>query len=205
MFGPREPECRQLREHAPLVRDAGRSRSGRADDIVPHGLPGVEVGTVRGPPLAQGDDVPERIADRGLAAPEAARLERFGGDLDTLGLQSGEDRVEVINDQAEAPFVPRARGRLGGRRRVGDLQQDAAQLRVGGFGTAANDCNGDAINDCFGDKTFNTPPLIEAADIPRHDAKRSGKNRIARMVDSPYHAEREILFTLADRGIVDPA
>jgi DNA repair protein RadA len=33
--------------------------------------------------------------------------------------------------------------------------------------------------------------------------KRSGKNRIARMVDSPYHAEREVLFTLSDRGISD--
>jgi DNA repair protein RadA len=33
--------------------------------------------------------------------------------------------------------------------------------------------------------------------------KRSGKNRIARMVDSPYHAEREVLFTLTDRGISD--
>jgi DNA repair protein RadA len=33
--------------------------------------------------------------------------------------------------------------------------------------------------------------------------KRSGKNRIARMVDSPYHAEREILFTLTERGISD--
>jgi DNA repair protein RadA len=33
--------------------------------------------------------------------------------------------------------------------------------------------------------------------------KRSGKNRIARMVDSPYHAEREILFTLSDSGISD--
>jgi DNA repair protein RadA len=33
--------------------------------------------------------------------------------------------------------------------------------------------------------------------------KRSGKNRIARMVDSPYHAEREILFTLANSGISD--
>lgn len=31
----------------------------------------------------------------------------------------------------------------------------------------------------------------------------SGKNRIARMVDSPYHAEREILFTLAEKGIAD--
>jgi DNA repair protein RadA len=33
--------------------------------------------------------------------------------------------------------------------------------------------------------------------------KRSGKNRIARMVDSPYHAEREVLFTLTERGISD--
>jgi len=33
--------------------------------------------------------------------------------------------------------------------------------------------------------------------------KRSGKNRIARMVDSPYHAEREIVFTLSERGISD--
>ena len=33
--------------------------------------------------------------------------------------------------------------------------------------------------------------------------KRSGKNRIARMVDSPYHAEREVVFALSDRGISD--
>jgi DNA repair protein RadA len=33
--------------------------------------------------------------------------------------------------------------------------------------------------------------------------KRSGKNRIARMVDSPYHAEREILFALSNGGISD--
>jgi DNA repair protein RadA len=35
--------------------------------------------------------------------------------------------------------------------------------------------------------------------------KRSGKNRIARMVDSPYHAEKEIVFSLSDRGISDPS
>jgi DNA repair protein RadA len=34
--------------------------------------------------------------------------------------------------------------------------------------------------------------------------KRSGKNRIARMVDSPYHPEREVLFTLAEQGVADP-
>lgn len=33
--------------------------------------------------------------------------------------------------------------------------------------------------------------------------KRSGRNRIARMVDSPYHAEREVLFHLTDKGIED--
>ncbi len=31
----------------------------------------------------------------------------------------------------------------------------------------------------------------------------SGKNRIARMVDSPYHAEREALFALSEGGISD--
>lgn len=34
--------------------------------------------------------------------------------------------------------------------------------------------------------------------------KKAGKNRIARMADSPYHAEREILFTLNEEGIGDP-
>jgi DNA repair protein RadA len=34
--------------------------------------------------------------------------------------------------------------------------------------------------------------------------KRSGKNRIARMVDSPCHPEREALFTLSEKGVEDP-
>ncbi len=34
--------------------------------------------------------------------------------------------------------------------------------------------------------------------------KRSGKNRIARMVDSPYHPEREVVFVLTESGIADP-
>ena len=33
--------------------------------------------------------------------------------------------------------------------------------------------------------------------------KRSGKNRIARMVDSPYHAEREVIFHLTNKGVED--
>jgi len=34
--------------------------------------------------------------------------------------------------------------------------------------------------------------------------KRSGKNRIARMVDSPCHPESEVLFTLSELGVSDP-
>jgi DNA repair protein RadA len=34
--------------------------------------------------------------------------------------------------------------------------------------------------------------------------RRSGRNRIARMVDSPYHPESEIVFTIGDDGISDP-
>ncbi len=34
--------------------------------------------------------------------------------------------------------------------------------------------------------------------------RRSGRNRIARMVDSPYHPETEIVFTIDDDGISDP-
>jgi hypothetical protein len=36
--------------------------------------------------------------------------------------------------------------------------------RDGGFGTANRDCDGNGSNDCFGDGSFNTTPLIEAAD-----------------------------------------
>ena len=36
--------------------------------------------------------------------------------------------------------------------------------RDGGFGVADRDCDGNGSNDCFGDGTFNTTPLIEAAD-----------------------------------------
>jgi DNA repair protein RadA len=34
--------------------------------------------------------------------------------------------------------------------------------------------------------------------------RKSGRNRIARMVDSPYHAESDAIFTISDIGISDP-
>jgi hypothetical protein len=43
-------------------------------------------------------------------------------------------------------------------------QTTEAHPRDGGFGIAPRDCDGDGSNDCFGDGSFNTTPLIEAAD-----------------------------------------
>jgi hypothetical protein len=43
-------------------------------------------------------------------------------------------------------------------------QTTEAHPRDGGFGIAPRDCDGDTLNDCFGDGSFNTTPLIEAAD-----------------------------------------
>lgn len=34
--------------------------------------------------------------------------------------------------------------------------------------------------------------------------RKAGKNRIARMVDSPYHPEREVIFVLNEKGVDDP-
>ena len=34
--------------------------------------------------------------------------------------------------------------------------------------------------------------------------KKSGKKRIARMVDSPHHPEQEVIFGLGDAGVIDP-
>ncbi|MGH9993003.1 MAG: DNA repair and recombination protein RadA [Nitrososphaera sp.] len=59
------------------------------------------------------------------------------------------------------------------------------------------------------DTLFGDPVRPTGGNVVAHTStyriylKRSGKNRIARMVDSPYHAEREILFALTDRGISD--
>jgi DNA repair protein RadA len=34
--------------------------------------------------------------------------------------------------------------------------------------------------------------------------KKSGKKRIARMVDSPHHPEQEVIFALGEAGVTDP-
>jgi DNA repair protein RadA len=58
----------------------------------------------------------------------------------------------------------------------------------------------------FGDPTKATGGHVVAhTSTYRIYVRKSGKNRVARMVDSPYHAEREIVFVLSEKGIDDPS
>ncbi|MDA4130515.1 MAG: DNA repair and recombination protein RadA [Thaumarchaeota archaeon] len=58
----------------------------------------------------------------------------------------------------------------------------------------------------FGDPTKATGGHVVAhTSTYRIYLRKSGKNRVARMVDSPYHAEREIVFLLNEKGIDDPS
>lgn len=60
------------------------------------------------------------------------------------------------------------------------------------------------------DAIFGDPNRATGGNVMAHTStyrlylKKAGKNRIARMVDSPYHSEREILFALNEQGIGDP-
>jgi DNA repair protein RadA len=57
----------------------------------------------------------------------------------------------------------------------------------------------------FGDPTKATGGHVVAhTSTYRIYVRKSGKNRVARMVDSPYHAERESIFVLNENGIDDP-
>jgi len=57
----------------------------------------------------------------------------------------------------------------------------------------------------FGDPTKATGGHVVAhTSTYRIYVRKSGKNRVARMVDSPYHPEREAIFVLNERGIDDP-
>ena len=57
----------------------------------------------------------------------------------------------------------------------------------------------------FGDPTRPTGGHVVAhTSTYRIFLRKSAKNRIARMVDSPYHAERDAVFLLNEKGIDDP-
>lgn len=57
----------------------------------------------------------------------------------------------------------------------------------------------------FGDPTKATGGHVVAhTSTYRIYVRKSGKNRVARMVDSPYHPEREAIFVLNERGVDDP-
>jgi DNA repair protein RadA len=57
----------------------------------------------------------------------------------------------------------------------------------------------------FGDPTRPTGGHVVAhTSTYRVYLRKGGKSRIARMVDSPYHAERDAVFVLNERGVDDP-
>jgi DNA repair protein RadA len=57
----------------------------------------------------------------------------------------------------------------------------------------------------FGDPTKATGGHVFAhTSTYRVYVRKSGKSRVARMVDSPYHPEREALFVLNEKGVDDP-
>jgi DNA repair protein RadA len=57
----------------------------------------------------------------------------------------------------------------------------------------------------FGDPTRATGGHVVAhTSTYRIYLRKSGKSKVARMVDSPYHAERETVFILDEKGIDDP-
>ena len=61
------------------------------------------------------------------------------------------------------------------------------------------------------DSFFGDPTKAAGGNVVAHTStyriylRKSGKNRVARMVDSPYHAEREVVFVLNEKGIDDPS
>ena len=60
------------------------------------------------------------------------------------------------------------------------------------------------------DQFFGDPTKPIGGNVVAHTStyriyfKKSGKKRIARMVDSPHHPEQEVIFGLGEEGVIDP-
>ena len=60
------------------------------------------------------------------------------------------------------------------------------------------------------DQFFGDPTRPVGGNVVAHTStyriyfKKSGKKRIARMVDSPHHPEMDVVFALGEAGVIDP-
>ena len=60
------------------------------------------------------------------------------------------------------------------------------------------------------DQFFGDPTKPVGGNVVAHTStyrvyfKKSGKKRIARMVDSPHHPEMDVIFALGEAGVIDP-
>jgi DNA repair protein RadA len=74
------------------------------------------------------------------------------------------------------------------------------------------DCDALATNQVMAspDVFFGDPTRPVGGNVVAHTStyriyfKKSGKKRIARMVDSPHHPEEEVIFALGEAGVIDP-
>lgn len=152
---------------------------------------------------------PNRILDNILVAKaynsahQELIIEQTGPVIDTNGIKL------IIVDSAVAHY----RAEFLGRASLSERQQKLNKfmhilLRIAetyGVAVVATNQIQSSPDSIFGDALRPTGGHVVAhTSTYRVYLKRSGKNRIARMVDSPYHPEREVLFTLAESGVEDP-
>ena len=152
---------------------------------------------------------PDRILDNILVAKaynsahQELIIEQTGPVIDTNGIKL------IIVDSAVAHY----RAEFLGRASLSERQQKLNKfmhilLRIAetyGVAVVATNQIQSSPDSIFGDALRPIGGHVVAhTSTYRVYLKRSGKNRIARMVDSPYHPEREVLFTLAESGVEDP-
>jgi DNA repair protein RadA len=130
--------------------------------------------------------------------------------MSELGKQVRENGVRlVIVDSAVAHYRAEflGRGTLSERQQrlnkfMHSLVRAAEIFNVAVVATNQVQASPDAF---FGDPTRATGGHVVAhTSTYRIYIRKAGKNRVARMVDSPYHAEREVLFVLDEKGVDDP-
>ena len=94
------------------------------------------------------------LSDAGAESGRLLFLDNNAGKCNNCHFNAGGNIAPGTNNN----FDTGVEDRVHPARAVEDFPHD------GGLGLTPNDCDGDGFDDCFGDRTFNTAPLVEAAD-----------------------------------------
>jgi DNA repair protein RadA len=157
---------------------------------------------------ARGSD-PQAILD-GIIVAKAYNSSHQELIMSELGKQVRENGVKlVIVDSAVAHY----RAEFLGRGTLSERQQRLNKFmhalvraaEIYNIAVVATNQVQSAPDTFFGDPTRATGGHVVAhTSTYRVYIRKTGKNRVARMVDSPYHAEREVVFILDEKGVDDP-